>query len=72
MLEVTVQIKEKIKFPVTRQGILSGVIVVFFSETYGVVLDPGESDFKAGESFSDWSSCSDNQFWISVNITITG
>ena len=73
MLEVTEWSKEQIKYPVGRKGRLTGVVVIFLSEHYGVVIVPDPTDeFRYGESYSFWSSCHNSEEWEPVNITITG
>ena len=73
MLEVTEQPEEQIKYPVARKGLLTGVVVIFFSEHYGVVIDCGSNNaVEQGEACSTWSSCNNSKDWEPVNITITG
>ena len=71
MLEV-INSKEEIRYPVARKARKFGHIIIFFSENYGVVLDPCQSGFKYGESSDDWLSCLSLEDWEPVDITITG
>ena len=73
MLEVTALPKEEIKYPVARKHREHGFIVLFFSESHGVVIDRGLTILvKQGEPFTAWSSCKNGECWESVDITITG
>ena len=72
MFKVIKQTTEKIKYPVIRKGRKSGAVVIFFSENYGVVLDPGQSEHEFGYGSFNFPPCYDYEAWVPVEITITG
>ena len=72
MLEVTKQPKEEIKYPVARRDPNYGFIVLFFSETNGVVISTKDDVYKIGDTSLNWSSCNNSEDWEPVDITITG
>ena len=73
MLEVTALPKEEIKYPVARREPDYGFIVLFFSESHGVVISAKDDDvYNIGDTSLNWSSCNNSEDWESVDITITG
>ena len=73
MLEVTKQPKEEIKYPVARREPDYGFIVLFFSESHGVVISANDNDvYNIGDMSLNWSSCNNSEDWEPVDITITG
>ena len=73
MLEVTEWSKEQIKYPVGRKSRKTGSVIIFFSETYGVVIDCGSNNLvEQGEASYTRSSCNNSEDWEPVDITITG
>ena len=73
MLEVTKQPKEEIKYPVARREPDYGFIVLFFSESHGVVISANDNDvYNIGDMSLNWSSCKNSEDWEPVDITITG
>ena len=72
MLEV-ISGNEIIQYPVARRDSYYGFIVLFFSETNGVVISTTEkSVYNVGEISLNWSSCNNSEDWEPVDITITG
>lgn len=72
MLEVTEQPKEQIKYPIGRKSRKHGFIAIFFSENFGVVIDPAGTELDLGESYTNQYSPNDSEYYEPVNITITG
>ncbi|MGE9659254.1 hypothetical protein ACQP6C_12275 [Snodgrassella alvi] len=72
MLEVTKQPKEEIKYPVARRDPDYGFIVLFLSETNGVIISTKDDVYKIGDTSLNWLSCNNSEDWEPVNITITG
>lgn len=73
MLEVTALPKEEIKYPVARREPDYGFIVLFFSESHGVVISANDNDvYNIGDMSLNWPSCNNSEDWEPVDITITG
>ena len=72
MMEVTEQPEEQIKYPVGRKSREHGFIAIFFSEDFGVVIDPAGASLDLGESYTNQYSPNDSKYYEPVNITITG
>ena len=72
MLEVTEHSKDDIQYPVARKSREHGFIAIFFSEDFGVVIDPAGTSLDLGESYTNQYSPNDSKYYEPVNITITG
>ncbi|NUF09818.1 hypothetical protein [Snodgrassella sp. ESL0324] len=73
MLEVTEWSEEQIKYPVGRKGRLTGVVVIFFSEQHGIVIDCGpDYAIEQGKAYFTELSCNNREEWEQVDIKITG
>ena len=73
MLKVIESSENEIKYPVVRRDSEYGFIVLFFSESYGVVISTTEkSPYSVGEISLNWLNCKIRGEWEPVDITITG
>lgn len=73
MLEVTKVPEKTLVYPIARRNLISGFIVVFFSEAVGFVIKAPESCvYQPGDLFTCGPTCFNPELWVPVNITITG
>ena len=63
--------KKERKFPIIAKSVVSGTIVLFSSETIGVVLWQGSAQ-RVGYVSQQWASVFDSDSWQILNsVTIT-
>ena len=73
-MKVTVKMeKEKVEesFPMLMGSEGAGLIVLFTSETGGVVIDGGSSTWRVGEYCDNWPPCTHGRLWKKFTGTIT-
>ena len=73
MLEIVKPSKERINYPVARRDPEYGFIVLFFSESHGVVISTTDEDeYNIGDTSLNWLSCKNSGDWEPVDLTISG
>ena len=74
-MKVTVKCEEEkveYSFPMLMEAVGTGFIVLFTSETVGVVINKGSSVLWAvGEYCDEWLTCDDKNHWKKFTGTIT-
>ena len=65
--------EEKVEygFPILMEADSTGLLVLFTSETEGVVIDGGSSMWSVGEYCDDWFPCYQKMQWKKFTGTIT-
>ncbi|ORF09137.1 hypothetical protein BHC45_02080 [Snodgrassella alvi] len=73
MLEIVKPSSERITYPVARRDPDYGFIVLFFSESHGVVISTTEeNEYNIGDTSLSWLSCKNSDDWEPIDITISG
>lgn len=73
MLEIVKSSIKRISYPVARRDPEYGFIVLFFSDSHGVVISTTEEDeYNIGDTSLRWVSCKNSDDWEPIEITISG
>lgn len=63
----------EIEFPVAREHVDDGKIVLFWDYKNGVVIKKAPNSYPVGHILTEWDSpCNNTESWIPVDIKITG